>query len=272
MKSVIPLVVAAMLLLTVAGCRKYPDQLPNYPHYQVQKIKIDPGGFGEDSAVFAYNAIGNPVSITRGRPSTGAPNYLFRYDAQHRLTDYIGVYANGLVFETWHHYTYNNHDNIVTDTTYVFGIVTDHGPAPDPQAPPPYDHLFVGHTTAYEYDAQHRIIRAYDDFGQPPVSTTRYIYNADGNLAVIRSYDPYTADSSDVALTSYDNKVNLHRTHPIWQFLDRDYSVNNHEQVTAYNAQGLPLVIQAPANTEISQSFISLWYTIALHITYGPRR
>jgi hypothetical protein len=257
------------LFLLFTACRKNPLPPPGYANSQIRQVQMD----SEDSALFQYNALGNPLSITRGIVSTGAPNYFFRYDAQHRLTDYYGAYSGGRVFEFWHRYIYDSNNHIATDTMYLFGLVGDNGPLPDPQAPPPYDQLYAGNISTYQYDAQHRIIRATDTYGSDPfgpIHASRYIYGANGNLAVVRTYDPYTSDSTDLNMGGYDNKINLHRTHPIWQFLDRDFSLNNHENVvTAYNAKGLPLTIQASGG-EIGSGFISINYSYTLQITYQP--
>ncbi len=43
----------------------------------------------------------------------GHPNYLFRYDAHRRLSDYIGVYDDGLHFEFRHRYGYDSKNRIV---------------------------------------------------------------------------------------------------------------------------------------------------------------
>lgn len=253
------------------ACKKNPLPPPGYANSQIRQVKMD----DEDSALFRYNALGNPVSIIRGVVGTGSPNYFFRYDAQHRLTDYYGAYSDGRTFELWHRYVYDSNNHIVADTMYMFGLVGPNGPLPDPQAPPPYDQLYVGNISTYQYDAQHRIIRTTDTYGAPPmgpVYASRLIYGANGNLAVIRTYNPYTSDSTDTNLSGFDNKINLHRTHPIWQFLDRDFSVNNHANVTAYNAQGLPLTIQGSGTPEVNYSFISLHYINTLQITYQPCR
>jgi len=265
-----PLAAAALLALAIAGCRKAPYPFPGgYTHARIEKIQVDSGYFSENTGVFAYNTDGNPVTITRSVAGTGMPNYIFRYDARQRLTDYAGVYTGSRnTFESWHHYTYNSRDLIITDTMYIFGLVTDNGPVVDPESP--YEQLYIAQVSSYEYDAQHRIIKAYDSFGQPPARLTRYIYGADGNLAVVRSYDPFTQDSTDTHYSGYDHKVNLHRTHPIWQFLDRDFSLNNRTPVLAYNAQGLPLVIAPPAHTELSPGFISFFYSQSLFVTYQP--
>lgn len=266
-----PLCLTMLVTLSLfTACKKNPFPGPGYANSQIGKVTMD----NNDSAVFMYNALGDPVTITRGVAGTGSPNYFFRYDAQRRLKDYCGVYANGRTFEFWHRYAYDNYNHLVADTMYLFGLVGDNGPLPDPQAPPPYDQLYVGMTSTYQYDAQHRIIRATDSYGPPPSTLPqnvhRYIYGANGNLAVIRTYDPYTLDSMDLNLSGYDNKVNLHRTHPVWQFLDRDFSLNNRENVTAYNAKGLPLTIQASGAGEIGNAFISLRYANTLQITYEP--
>jgi len=271
-KSHFSLCLTMLVILSLfTACRKNPFPSPGYGNSQIQKVTMD----NENYALFVYNALGDPVSITRSLVSTGAPNYFFRYDAQRRLTDYYGAYSDGRTFEFWHRYVYDDHNHIVTDTMYLFGLVGPDGPLPDPQAPPPYDQLYVGNISTYQYDAQHRIIRTTDTYGAPPTNPQtirRYMYGANGNLAVIRTYEPYTSDSTDLNLSGYDNKINLHRTHSIWQFLDRDFSVNNHENVTAYNAKGLPLTIQASGAGEIGNAFISLRYSNTLQITYQPCR
>jgi hypothetical protein len=84
----------------------------------------------------------------------------------------------------------------------------------------------------------------------PVVSANSYTYDAEGNL--------------EVPGATYDNKMNINRTNDIWQFLARDYSVNNRLMATAYNSTGFPTHINHPepywfANTqdiEISRSQI----------------
>jgi hypothetical protein len=148
---------------------------------------------------------------------------LFRYDAHDRLTDYIGVYSAGNGgYEFWHHFVHDNKGRIVRDTTFTFGRMAGGNPVRG----------FVERVTTYKYDTQNRII---EEDGLSPFSGNTYqylyVYNSQGNLE--RDYG------------HYDDKINIHRTHPIWQFIDRDFSQNNFIPgfLTAitYNAYGLPV-------------------------------
>ena len=66
----------------------------------------------------------------------------------------------------------------------------------------------------------------------------------------------------------YDNKMNINRTNDIWQFLSRDYSVNNPFTAAAYNTARFP--------TTISSLLPILWssefqFGAPMQIGYGCR-
>lgn len=220
------------------SCDKHDYPYPHPPRCQITKLK------GEilftDSVLITYNAKGNPVSMTRTRVGTGAPNFLFRYDKYNRLTDIIGAYSGNVTFETWHHYVYSNNSysdalRPVTDTIYTFGVIGT-GPLPE--------QIFHGvRYTDFTYDRYGRIIvaREVDIRPIPDTRELRYYYNAAGNLISLATTYPQGIDS--INLVAYDNKINPHQTHPIWQLIDRNYSVNNPFTAVAYNNFGLPTVI-----------------------------
>jgi hypothetical protein len=243
-----PVMLVIITSLLLPGCKKddyYPD---HHPHCRIRQLKGDLG-FSNDSAVFVYNAKGDPVSVTKTIPGTGSPNYLFRYDAHRRLTDFIGVYDGGVRFEFRHRYGYDSRNRIVQDTTYTFGALTD---------PPPQGML--ERITTYTYDSKNRIVRA--EALYPPNGSTyviRYYYNQQGNLEKI--------DDGSATVLTYDKKVNMHRTHPIWQFIDRDFSVNNPFQAVAYNTRGLPVKIESDP-TKYDKHFIGIPYR-QLEISYN---
>lgn len=158
---------------------------------------------GITKAAFIYDGLGNPKKIKVDNVTTGNPNRLFRYNAQHRLTDYIGAYDNG-TFEFWHKYGYNAAGKIVKDTVYIFGLLG--------ATPTDYYERRISRLT---YDAQGRVATE---------NGLAYNYDSDGNL--------------NNGLI-YDHKKNLHRTNPIWQFIDRDYSVNNPIPTISYQS-GFP--------------------------------
>lgn len=189
-----------------------------------------------DTFNFSYNEKGNPVSITRSVIGTSSPNYFFRYDNRGRLTDYYGVYTDHSVFDTWHRYYHDNKNRIVLDTTYAFGDISpDYRPIPAAGR----TELDVRNISTYTYDHQNRIIRSTDTYGRPFVYMIRlYTYDAAGNLVKIE--EQADGQSTFIMLNNYDQKVNYHRPHPIWQFLDRDFSQHNSLPVTTYNQHGLP--------------------------------
>lgn len=192
-----------------------------------------------DSAVITYNNLGNPISLIRARVNTGAPNQIFRYDKNNRLTDMIGAYENG-TYELWHHFTYKNkpgtNKNLpVTDSIYVFGNISD-GPLPEP------DYIEL-RSVDFTYDNYGRIVQVINKGIIPcyPGEATSYTYNNAGNLTS--------------AGYAYDNKINFHRTHPIWQFIDRDYSVNNAYNQTTYTEYGLPTAVNLPGHSVFYYGF-----------------
>ena len=63
-----------------------------------------------------------------------------------------------------------------------------------------------------------------------------YTYDARGNLAV-----------AGWKSSSYDNKPSIFRTHPVFQFIHRNYSKNNSSVQAKYNSKGLPLAV-VPGN------------------------
>ncbi len=117
-----PFMLVVITALLLAACEKEDHHPPTggRPQCRIQQLKGDLGSSLLDSASIAYNAKGDPVSVTKSTPTTGHPNYLFRYDAHRRLTDFIGVYYDGVHFEFRHRYGYDGKNRIVQDTpSYV---------------------------------------------------------------------------------------------------------------------------------------------------------
>lgn len=228
--------IASMLL---QACNNHHDVFPGTPCCQI--VQIRQGIFDEDSLAIAYNIKGNPVSITRATVGTGRPNFLFLYDKKGRMTDFYGVYTspnNG--FDVWHRYRYDGKNRIIVDTTYEFGIVGPGMPLPDDSH---HGQLRVRNISTYKYDWKDRMIQSTDTYGRENDITTRiYTYNQEGNLAKV-----FTRTGIDTVsvFSRFDDKVNFRLTHPIWQFLDRNYSINNSvlTEPSRYNNYGLPEVM-----------------------------
>lgn len=240
-----------LIVLFFYGCIKPDTPIPHIPDCQIVKLRGE-WYTGLDSAVFSYNSKGNPTSMTRSWVGTGSPDYLFRYDKKNRLTDVIGVYSDANYFETWHHYVYDNKRNLpVADSVYTFGEVGN-GPLPLPG-------YYSLRYADLSYDSYGRIVKAVDVDVRPypGQSTSVYHYNAVGNLDAITTSYP----SGEVLVTdidTYDNKVNLHRTNPVWQLIDRDYSVNNAFTAVSYSSNGLPTVIGTPTSHSMLLGYITI--------------
>jgi len=230
-----------------AGCKK--DEQPHAQACcQIHKVKYY-NDFNEmDSAVFTYNRKGDPVRITRGINTTGAPDALFWYDKRGRLTDYIGIYSSGDNYEFRHRYTYDHKDRIITDTMYVSGFLSSYLGS-------------VSNITKYKYDAQNRIIRMDYIIPYHPGSSWAhlYTYNQQGNIEKITDANGYL-----FAIPVYDDKININNLHPLWQFLARDYSRNSpfgpagHYEQATYDQHGLPVDIDKGFGPQ--GEFVNIFY------------
>lgn len=194
---------------------------------------------------FTYNDLGAPIFVEKQQPGTGTPDYSFRYDSMNRLTDFIEQYRNG-DFEKWHRYKYDATNRITVDSVFVLGSIVNGQPKKS----------FSRGVTYLEYDAAGRVINEYtkDKKGNPNGGVS-YSYNAQGNRT----------DGS-----TYDNKVNIHRLNKVWQFIDRDYSMNNAINVFSYqyNDRGLPTVINS---NKAGLFFLDMFFYNAVRIEYTCR-
>ena len=200
----------------------YLENKPNAEIKECQIVQISyPVGSTNDVLQFTYNSLGDPVTITRLLgPSTGHPNFVFKYDQKNRLTDFVGTYSNNNAAEFWHKYFYDNQNNIVLDSTYIFPRITNGFP----------ENAYSSSLTYYTYDNKRRIIKDSTVFANTSNSLVHdYSYDQNGNRMG----------------NNYDDKINLNRTSTIWMFLNRDFSVNNSLGADSYNEAGLPLNINS---------------------------
>jgi hypothetical protein len=217
--SVIAIMAGALSILP--GCKKgHPGTDLSFCQIKQFSYAGSPLGVGRqenDTMRFTYNSNNDPVTGIRARPSTGYPNFFFRYDRQGRFTDLIGAYGHTALdgVESWTRYFYDNHNHIVRDSFYTFPAIVDGHPTLGEHSG------FIN--SAYEYDSKDRIIKATRGLRSSTIS-----YDQQGNIVG----------------SAYDNKINLHRTNKIWMFIDHDYSVNNPATAAyTYNAFGLPTKI-----------------------------
>ena|ERR1700754_36198 len=243
-KITVFLAIALLVSISVlfSGCQKlldYAAKQPGSPSKQlipscsIQKIIFQPYDypfFPIDTLTIAYNAAGNPISAIRKETSENEPNYYFHYDSQDRLTDLIGVFDNGF-YRCWHRFVYDVSGRIAVDSIYDYPEEEDGHPITG--------WLGTLGTADYLYDSAGRISRVTTNPIDPGDMTIvdNYAYDSTGNLS------GYT----------YDSNVNIHQANKVWQFLSRDYSLNNQVSGSTlsisyqYNSYGLPT--QADATT-----------------------
>lgn len=208
------------VILSLSSCKKFVDEYLNQPDLDMRFCNIEQieiTGSTPDMWEFTYDPLGNPLSIVKDNVGTGNPNFYFTYDTEVRLSQAIAAYSNGS-YESWKRFGYNNKDQIIKDTTWIFGALGDD---PDP------DSYYIYENT-YKYDAMGRIIKVTTKGLNANSSddVTNYTYNAQGNL-------------NNGAM--YDAKTNISRTNRVWMFLNRDYSKNNPVAAVNYNIAKLPL-------------------------------
>jgi hypothetical protein len=222
-KSLLAMVSAVALLLP--SCGKHGGLPPGntIDNCDIESMTFFNNSFSvNDTLRFYYNPDGTPSHIDRAFVDDDSPKYLFRYDRQGRLLDYIGAFDNGAA-EFWTRYFYDEATRTVIDTMYT--LVSQY------QTWPP---VFsgIGFADLKRYDGFGRIVFFQRTFlgqvsGVDPVNlvtTQNYVYDRRGNVDV----------------GQYDNKINFHRTNRVWQFVDNDYSNNNPLPVQQYNGYGLP--------------------------------
>lgn len=175
--------------------------------------------------LFTYNAAGNPYSVvgTVGYPIL---NYYFSYDKKNRLRELRIAHdleANNEETEA-HRYGYDNNNVIVVDTLFTPYVDESAG----------IIKLGARKIIRFTYDSHGRIVKEnIRDVLSGAVNNPTYTYDNRGNLAV-----------KGWKSSSYDNKVSIFRAHPLFQFIHRNYSVNNGGVEKKYNSRGLPLAVE----------------------------
>jgi len=252
MKKIMPARLACLLLLVLsAGCKKKIDPPPDQsPPCKIQWIATtsqganDPGYY-PDTLRFSYDSHGNPTTISRVRSTElRYPNYTFWYDNQHRVTDVIGTgtlpAASGNSFQTWHKLYYTN-GKITLDSLFINGSIDGHRPTGYGGVPQ------LQYVSTFQYDDSGRIKQSTDLTPRTYTQTQYFTYGSNFQLAWVTQVSGYiTTPTSDTVVGIYaigDSMVNVNRTIPIFQFLNRNYSVHNQFWAAAYNAEGLPTMI-----------------------------
>jgi hypothetical protein len=205
-----------------------------------------------DTLTFFYDALGNPVRVDRAHVNSGSPSYLFRYDRQNRLQDYIGYYGSvSGSGEFWTRYTYSDDNRTVWDTTYTL--------IPEITSwPPPENEFFLA--ALKKYDREGRVIQVTGYFNG--------VLTTGRDTSVEEGTQSYTYDARgdwQIGLTVYDDKINYHRTNKVWMFVDDVYSANNSTPIDAYNLYGLPVKF----NFNVDSAPEPVYSPILFGLTYG---
>lgn len=213
------------VLIFLSACHKLKDywkdhhDADDHRSYKIarwDRIITDPNETATGTvANFTYDNYVNPLTVIFDETATGdnTTNWKFVYDGQRRLSEcYMHYGPNYTNYFTHTKYAYDASGRIAFDTVFYGG----------PPNTPPIFYVI----TDYSYDAQGRIITEAVRGNSGPLYQFNYSYDANGNL-VIPGY-------------TYDNKVSFFRTHPVWQFINRNYSRNNALPAVTYNKAQLP--------------------------------
>jgi len=198
--------------------------LPDLSKCKIRRIyQIDFNGLA--TALFTYNKAGNPYSVIYSDRGTGVNDHFFIYDAKNRLTEYqldwVG-YPNER-----HYYSHNAMDQVAKDSAVYRDCCGS---------------IVAINVSTIEYDTKGRVVKEIivnkfnRDAPLGPIHRPTYTYDSRGNLAV-----------AGWKSSSYDYKINPLRQNPVFQFIFRNYSMNNAAVQPKYNSIGLPLSIK-PSN------------------------
>jgi hypothetical protein len=197
--------------------------VPDLSKCKIRRIYEKPiGEEGNYMGLFSYNKAGNPYSVLFF--PKGPWEYYFFYDTQNRLIAHT-EYAYGITAR--HYYRHNAAGQIVIDSAIY--------PGSDLK-----DTTIYVSTIAYDWKGRvvkETIVNTRND-GLPLDRTRRptYTYDNRGNLGV-----------NGWKSSSYDYKINPLRQNPVFQFIHRNYSMNNPSVQPKYNSKGLPLSL-SPSN------------------------
>lgn len=207
-RQLLYLVTIVIIPIALYGCKKNDFIDP------VQKCKILETSY----RFFTYNDAGDPIRCTykEDPEGTGSPTFVFVYNRKHQLVAYGGGNE--------HRLTLNAHGQVIADSLLMNYAGQDDR-----------------YVTKFYYDYLGRVRKEVEtqyhsqgeDLPKPwPESVGTYNYDRRGNLI--------QPDTDGVGNLEYDNKPSMLRTHPVFMFIHRNYSVNNPKVETNYNQAGLP--------------------------------
>jgi hypothetical protein len=174
--------------------------------------------------IITYDEWGNPISaVYKDDPdATGHPTFYFLYNSKHQLIAYGGG--------SQHYLTLNAAGQAIKDT-----LIMNYAGQDDRIASVIY-YDFFGRISKITSESYHS---GGEDLPLPhDKSTAEFKYDKRGNL-ITQGYDTH----GNPIIREYDHRTNLYRTHPVFMFVHKDYSINNLVPQTVtyhYNPAGLP--------------------------------
>jgi hypothetical protein len=209
-----------LIVLLFDGCRKFDF------HDAAKRCKI----METDFRIITYDEWGNPTqAVFKEDPdATGNPTFHFQYNNKHQLIGYSGFNE--------HHLTLNANGQAVRDT-----MIMNYGGQDDRYA------------RQISYDLYGRIVRITSEHYHsgmeeltPPFQrdTSYFVYDRRGNK-IVKGID----QQGNEFTFPYDFKTSIYRTHPVFMFVNNDYSRNNmlfSDVQYQYNDAGLPINFRGP--------------------------
>jgi len=233
------------LAFSFTSCQKILDHWPGHGHG------------GHDSTV-EYRIKSVEYKMTDDREPFMLRKAIFKYGTDNVLDSVVTTGDHPNLEETLY-FTYNQNGALVAYTKnrfsppysghnieHKYGIGSGNRVVADSLN---YSGFAFGYSdrSQFEYDAQSRIARDFHKFNadgsQIPLDTVTFNYDSNGNRKVVDvgTYHYASTGGGVTDSTVYDNKIAYRSTNPIFQLIDRDYSKNNSNLATGYNAAGLPL-------------------------------
>jgi hypothetical protein len=245
--------VLLMVLLIFAACTKERVYIEQHPsdigkYCRVDSVVVHNNFLGFNFQTFqnykfSYDQASRPLEIRIQNPGPEmiGPDLHFRYDKKGRLSDVLQTDPGQTFVYIWQRFSYPS-PRIVIDSTFDYQASLN---APNPTGP----QTSIQKTLQDEEGRPVKFIFIENVPNIPP-DTSEVSYDRNGNLV-------------DAGFT-YDDKINIYQTNPVWQFYYNNYSRNNITAVgpggqqatpSAYNAYGLPTQFLGPFDNVFGFSF-----------------
>jgi hypothetical protein len=255
--------VCLLAIVLLQGCSKLREEIEQHPsdigkYCRILSFSETVTGLEATHYHVNYNDAGNPLELVQldnlAEGSLGTDLH-FRYDKKGRLSDVLQTDPGQTFVYIWDRYSYPS-SRVIIDSVFDY-----QGSINDPS--PPYDPNENERIEVIKLDGEGRAINVNTYYTAPNIPASSY------NVAYDRNGDQV------VAGVTYDDKINIYQTSPVWQLHYLDYSRNNPiypppgtvggppQTPALYDAYGLPTkflgpsaaLFQLPAFTEFDVSY-----------------